>query len=873
MSSRHLNALILILSIIAMAMGLAVMAAWAMQHGDWLQPGQGKMPMQFNTALLVFLTGSGMMLSRRGWRLSASLIGLIIAAFAGLILAEYGAGVDFDIDNLFYQLPVTAGETGRIALSAALAFIFIGCALLLTNLRLAHSRYGKTGVVVLGTLTVFIGLNGLIGYLTGTETLQAWTGFTDMSALTAIACIVIGLDLVLFALADSNFDLLLALRLASLATALAIAIITLLTWDTMQRNEERNHQAHIDQITQAIAQAIDTDLHRKKQLLASMAQRWQHAGGIPQPLWEADAVIQANDYGLQAIEKADRLGVVRWIAPLADNRAAVGLDLNRDADRRQALEEARINRGSAGVFTAPIHLVQGGSAILGFHALYSGDRFDGYLGAAIRLDRLLEQAAIALLPQHTQASLYTDGKLLTSTGYLDGPADESGHGHDAWQPLRNAPGIKIHVDHDAAYLDSQTSILPISVLATGMITASLLGATLWLWQLALARARESDAAAALSREQEARLEAVVDTSIEGIYTADANGKIDNLNWAVEQIFGYSHSEAIGKNFLALLAHPYRTEYYALLQPQPNHDRAQLLGTRREIEGLRKNGEIFPMELAINELQLGDKRIFTGMLRDIGERKRAEAEIVHAKEAAEQASRAKTLFLASMSHELRTPMNAIMGFAQLLELDPKLGNEQLDCVREINGASSHLLELINDVLDLSQIEAGKIEIAPEYLDPAQVLEECLRLSWPLATRHGIRIGLTPAAGTLLIYADRTRTKQIMLNLISNAIKYNRNEGEISLAAAPAPSGGVRLIVADTGHGIPAHMASAVFQPFNRAGREGSNIEGTGIGLTICQRLALAMDGHVGFESRVGEGSTFWLELPPSEHHSEPAPQAA
>lgn len=854
-----------------MALGMAAMLAWKMQQGDWLL-AQGEMPMQFNSALLVFLAGGAMLFGRRGWRLAAATLGLFLAAFAGLVLLEHGTGIDLHLGGLFHQTAIASAHGGRMAFSAALAFFFIGGGLLLANTGWAAKPYGKTGVIALGTLAVFIGLNGLIGDLTGTEALQAWTGYTNMSALTAIACIVLGLDLVLLALAESNFDLLLVLRLASVLAALAIAASTLLTWDAMRRDEERNHQAHIDRITQAIAQAIDTDLYRKKQILEAMAQRWERAGGIARPIWQADALIQAGDHGFQAIEMADKQGILRWVVPLEGNEAALGLDLGRDATRRQALAAARANRGGDSVFTSPLHLVQGGSAILGFRALFIDGMLDGYLVAPIQLDRLLEQAAIALLPQHTRAALYADGKPLASTGYLDGPAVASNHGHDTWQALRNAPEIEIHVEHDAAYLDGQVSRLPSTVLATGLTTAGLLGATLWLWQLALARARESEAAAALSREHEARLAAVVDTSIEGIFTTDAEGRIDSLNWAVEQMFGLDRGEAVGRDFTTLLAPPHRAEYRALLEPGPRAGHAGILGRRREIEGLRNDGEAFPMELAVEELQLRGKRIFTGMLRDIGERKRAEADILDAKVAAEQASRAKSLFLASMSHELRTPMNAIMGFAQLLELDDRLDSEQRDHVREINRASAHLLKLINSVLDLSRIEAGKVEVKAEEIDPSALLDECLRLSWPLSVRHGIHMDFIPGK-TPAIHADRTYAKQILLNLISNATKYNRKGGDITLSSTMTPGGAVRLIVSDSGPGIAAEQMEAIFQPFNRAGREGSNIEGTGIGLTISQRLAHAMGGQVGCESRLGEGSTFWLELPPSENHTGTAARLA
>ena len=243
-----------------------------------------------------------------------------------------------------------------------------------------------------------------------------------------------------------------------------------------------------------------------------------------------------------------------------------------------------------------------------------------------------------------------------------------------------------------------------------------------------------------------------------------------------------------------------------------------------------------------------------------DRHRAE-ELREAREAADAASAAKSEFLSSMSHELRTPMNAILGFAQLLERDKRepLSARHKQRVEQIVLGGEHLLRLINDILDLSRIEAGNLTLSPEPVDVREVLEEVCRTLEPIAARKGIVVESPPvpiAIGSVI--ADRMRFAQILLNLGSNAIKYNRQNGMVRITVAPH-DGSVRLTVTDTGIGVPISMQSKLFQPFQRAGQESGSIEGTGIGLVITKRLAEMMGGTVGFESRPDEGSSFWVDL--------------
>jgi PAS domain S-box-containing protein len=248
----------------------------------------------------------------------------------------------------------------------------------------------------------------------------------------------------------------------------------------------------------------------------------------------------------------------------------------------------------------------------------------------------------------------------------------------------------------------------------------------------------------------------------------------------------------------------------------------------------------------------------GIHSDISEHKAIEAKLLASMQMAERANRAKSDFLSSMSHELRTPMNAIIGFAQMLEYDSELTLDQLDNVNEILKAGRHLLELINEVLDLAKIESGRIELSLEAVDVVDLAEECRLLIQPLAAERDIELVLTLPA-RMVVRADRMRFKQALLNLLSNAVKYNQVRGRIHLSAT-ALEGRWQIVVADTGIGIAPEYLDEVFQPFNRLDAELGEEEGTGIGLTITRRIIEMMQGRVGVESEVGVGSRFWIELP-------------
>ncbi|MDO8892110.1 MAG: PAS domain S-box protein [Sulfurimicrobium sp.] len=237
------------------------------------------------------------------------------------------------------------------------------------------------------------------------------------------------------------------------------------------------------------------------------------------------------------------------------------------------------------------------------------------------------------------------------------------------------------------------------------------------------------------------------------------------------------------------------------------------------------------------------------------------DLMRAKEEAERANSAKSEFLSRMSHELRTPLNAILGFGQLLESDMRnpLAPDQQDNIHEILHAGSHLLELINEILDLARIESGRLELMPEAVPIRPLVDECVALMQSLAWQRNIRLSADAACGCA-IQGDRLRLRQILLNLLSNAIKYNQEGGSVEIACHLAPPGRIRINVRDSGRGIPSDAMTRLFKPFERIGSPYDGIEGTGIGLALAKKLTEAMDGVIGVESMDGEGSTFWIELP-------------
>ncbi|AFI83628.1 myristoyl transferase [Methylophaga nitratireducenticrescens] len=363
------------------------------------------------------------------------------------------------------------------------------------------------------------------------------------------------------------------------------------------------------------------------------------------------------------------------------------------------------------------------------------------------------------------------------------------------------------------------------------------------------------------RESE-RLQTLLNHTLEGVITIDETGIIQNFNAASVQLFGYQPEEIIGQNITQLMPVQHREHHEHGMARFLSTEQPTIIGQPVELEALHKSGQIIPIELTLSAFKWEGRYFFTGIARDISLQKAEHLALIAAKEEAEKANQAKSEFLSAMSHELRTPLNAILGFAQLLQSDKQapLTDTQQDSLKLIIHSGEHLLKLINDVLELAKIETGSVEVSIEPVDVTIAIKHCLPMLQNLADRYRVTIH-TDEIPHQLVLADLTKLKQALINLISNAIKYNHPEGEVIVKGEIIHSTNrLRLTIQDTGIGIPQDKQAYLFTAFDRLGQENSGIEGTGVGLIVTKRLIKAMDGHIGFESTENQGTRFWVELP-------------
>jgi PAS domain S-box-containing protein len=367
------------------------------------------------------------------------------------------------------------------------------------------------------------------------------------------------------------------------------------------------------------------------------------------------------------------------------------------------------------------------------------------------------------------------------------------------------------------------------------------------------------------RRAEKELEAFFDVSLDMLCLASVEGYFLRLNPAWETTLGWSLEELTTRPFVEFV-HPDDREATVA--------EAARLGTGQKTVSFQNRYRCKDDSyrwLLWSSAGIPDRGLLIASARDITEQRETQARLVTAKEEAERANHAKDAFLSRMSHELRTPLNAVIGFAQLLEIGD-LSDEQSGNVRQIRRGGEHLLELINEVLDISRIASGALGSSLEPVDVGVVVREVVALLQPLATDRGVSLRAENLDG-MRVLADPQRLTQVLLNLVANAIKYNVEDGSVVVQPQETEGGRVRVSITDTGLGIAPESLPRLFEPFDRLGAEGTSVEGTGLGLALSLALVKAMDGSIEVESELGRGSRFSVELPVAQPQAEHAARAS
>lgn len=583
---------------------------------------------------------------------------------------------------------------------------------------------------------------------------------------------------------------------------------------------------------------------------------------------------------------------VFYVEPYQGNELALGFDLGSNPLRRQTLEEAR----DSGQVTASgeIQLVQHERnipAILLFAPIYvtgkphdtleqRRENLEGFALGVVEIPNMIsglrnktghqhmgKQEDLDLYIYDTRASHDQQLLYVYNSSHRTAPApalswDQAHVGlhHDHSIVVGGRPwSIVARPASDQATLSPQAVLaafltLTITMMLTGYLISTVRRAQR-IENLVEQRTGELKKASLEAQDREERIRIVLETVVDAIVTIDEYGVIETFNPAAEHIFGYRAEEVIGQNVKCLMPDPYRSEHDGYLQNYRTYGKGNIIGVGRELPGQRKDGSTFPLELAISEMSLGGKRMFTGVVRDITERKENE--------------RLKQEFISTVSHELRTPLTSIKGSLGLIKsgVVGDLPEKLLSMLDIAHTNSDRLVHLINDILDMEKITAGKMDFHMAPINIRTLLTQAIAANQSYGEKYNVDfvLGACPDAG--LVRGDRHRLMQVMANLLSNGAKFSPPEKAVEVSAHHIDNG-YRIEIRDHGPGIPEEFHDQIFKRFSQADSADTRQKGgTGLGLSISQAIIEHHLGKIGFEKGVEDGSIFYFELPEWSHTSE------
>ncbi len=819
--------------------GLVVLFGWYTQNYFIVQIHPSFVPMQFNTALCFLFSGIGLIFLVLNFNKSATIFGGITASIGLVTLFQYVSGLNVGLDELFMKHEVTTrtSHSGRMAPNTALCFFLTGSAIIAGVLFRSFPQRNQI-VRFIGGLAMILGIIAFCGYLSGIEATYGWADLTRMAVHTSVCFITIGSGIV----ANSWFD-----RGISLDNSLAywfagsmacfILVMAFILSGEIQSRElkalERNVQNKTAHIIDKIREIVNSDILA----IGRLGDRWELKEGIQEDEWRADASNYINDLpGLSIVAYVDENKEVVWLESSPETSIPAQFKF---PPHKLALMDKTLK--SSAKFT--VFVSQNAPELNLFSALDVNWKNDGFIFARFDIRKKLETIL-------SSEDLAFYGLTITSgEKILYKSADKSA----------NIPSYRGTVDfHGARWrvevwardplLHSTLSGLAVTPIIGGIFIAI-------LTSLAIIFALRSLIMARRIRENEKRMQAILDNVVEGIITIDEKGNIETFNNACEKLFGYKPEEVLGKNVKMLMPVHFADEHDGYLGSFMKTGKRKIIGTGREVEGLTKQGRIFPMDLSVGEISRENKKGFTGIVRDISERKKFEEDQGRLIDMLAKSNSELDDFAYIASHDMKEPLRAIHNHSMFLleDYEDKLDEDGVKKLNRLIALSKRMEKLTNDLLYFSRL--GREKLAYKETNMDNVITDINDMLYDtLVEKNAIieKIGPLPD-----IKCDTVRVTELFRNLIVNGIKYNSQEQKTIEIGYLDDEGA--FFVKDNGIGIEKEHHKDVFRIFKRLNSDKAFGTGSGAGLTFVKKIVENHGGRIWIDSEPGSGTTFYFTL--------------
>ena len=823
---------------LAALIGLIVLIGWHAHILELVQLRPALVPMQYNTALCFFLNGIALFGLASGHLSIARALSFLAMLIASVTLAEYVAGSNLGIDELFMNAYLTPQSRypGRMASSTATLFLLNGIAIFIAA-KTSRSLGAIQVSGMLSAVSLAVCIATLIGYVGDIAPLIGWWDHTRMAPHTAVGHVLLSTAIIQWTTFHVLRDRFYGLRLMGFFAFSILILVSLQVWNGLLVMEDQRRRLSLLDEAQWFQSRIETRFSDRISAISRMGQRWKIANGTSYQLWEADASMYLHDLpGIKAIAWRDAQDVLRWVVPFG----------KRDVVWQHGMDPPQIRAASSNtafdaqsvVIGEPITTSKFDNGIFIYYPLFRDNQYDGYLVALVSIEGLLTDLLLNH-PGHGALTVHLRDILLFAT--------ETAHINEAninWVELPVAIGnnvLRLRIGHQLTARASTP--LPWVILGSGIAAASLTLTVFWLWSAASQRAHKLVVAHRAVSAQADRIRAIVDNAIDGIITMDESGTITSFNPSAERMFGYPLNEIAGLNISLLVPE---------FDPGSNCQNTVLdterYRYRRELKGKHKSGLSFPIDFALNLMVQDEQKNIAAIVRDITEQKKVE--------------RMKSEFVATVSHELRTPLTAINGSLAVLATKDvvSLASPARDLVQIAFRNTERLTRLVNDILDFEKIASGHMQFELNSQPIMLLVELALRANESYAQANGTQLSLIRRVETGRVNVDPDRLQQVFANLLSNAVKFSPPQSVISIAVDYFEEG-FRISVHNQGSGIPHEFREDVFKKFAQAERVNTRSQrGTGLGLAISKEIVEHLHGRINYESEPGQGATFFVYLP-------------